>query len=405
MPTSETPTAVSLAQWAAALTPTPSDLDLAQTALVDTVAVAVAAADHPLMRVIADLPAAARWAAQAHVLDFDDLHLSSTTHINAVCVPAAIAVDGDARTYLSGAGVMARLGMALGWNHYSRGWHATSTSGPVAAAVVAAIALGLDVDQMAMAMALSVSNCGGVQRSFGSDAKSIQVGLAVEAGIRAARLVAAGATADVRALDSWLHLVSGPPFVDAIDESAAIPGGLAVKTYPCCYALQRPIACAGEVAKYLDPDQVVRINIWLTESAVQPLVHHRPSTGLEAKFSLEHALAVAVADEIPGFASFTDAAVRRPEIHRLTRSVTAHVTAGGPGLLDDTVRIEVVTTDGQSHVGEMGVPPGAPARPLTAQQIAHKVRDCAGDRADDVLSIDWDHPRGAAALFGGEVCR
>ena len=34
-----------------------------------------------------------------------------------------------------------------------------------------------------MAMALSVSSAGGVERAFGSDAKGIQVGLAVDAGI------------------------------------------------------------------------------------------------------------------------------------------------------------------------------------------------------------------------------
>ncbi len=39
--------------------------------------------------VVAGLPAAARWAAQAHVLDYDDLHLPSTTHISTVCVPAS----------------------------------------------------------------------------------------------------------------------------------------------------------------------------------------------------------------------------------------------------------------------------------------------------------------------------
>ena len=76
------------------------------------------------------------------------------------------------------------------------GWHATSTTAPVAAATVAATAMGLDVRRTAMAMALSVSSAGGVQRAFGSDAKAIQVGLAVDAGLRAAQLVADGATVD-----------------------------------------------------------------------------------------------------------------------------------------------------------------------------------------------------------------
>lgn len=391
-------TAESLARWAVDAVPTPADVELAQIALIDTVAVAMAGADHPLTRLVAGLSPAARWSAQAHVLDYDDLHLPSTTHISTVCVPAAAAVGGDARAYLAGAGVMARLGAALGWDHYSRGWHATSTTAPMAAATVAAVAMGLDAERTATAIALAVSSAGGVQRAFGSDGKAIQVGLAVDAGIRAARLAAAGASADLRAVDAWLDLVSVPPYDLALDAAEMVPGGLAVKVYPCCYALQRPIACAAEIGRDLDPAGVDRIEIWLTESAVQPLVHHRPTSGLEAKFCLEHALAVGAVDGFAGFDSFSDASVHRPEVARLTRAVTVHLAPGGNGLLEDVVRVALVTTDGTTHTGEIDIPPGAPGRPVTRDQLAQKVRDCVGDRTDTVLSAGWDD---IAALFEG----
>src|SRR5690606_41095782 len=93
------------------------------------------------------LPSAARWSAVGHVLDFDDLHLPSTAHICVVCVPAALAVGGDARAYLAGAGVVARLGTRLGWQHYASGWHVTCTAGAPAAAAGAAVALGLAQEQ------------------------------------------------------------------------------------------------------------------------------------------------------------------------------------------------------------------------------------------------------------------
>ena len=135
------------------------------------------------------MPDGARWAVAGHVLDFDDLHMPSTTHVSVVCVPTALATDGGgARAYLAAAGVMARLGTALGWRHYSAGWHATCTAGAPAAAAGAAVALGLPAERIAAAMALAVPAAGGVQRAFGTDAKSLQVGFAVEAGIRAARL-------------------------------------------------------------------------------------------------------------------------------------------------------------------------------------------------------------------------
>ncbi len=389
MPADVRTTAQSLARWACEAVPGPADFELARIALIDTVAVAIAGADHPLTDLVAQLPPAARWAAQAHVLDYDDLHLPSTTHISTVCVPAAAATGGTARAYLAGAGVMARLGAALGWNHYSRGWHATSTTAPMAAAAVAATARGLDVERTAAAIALAVSSAGGVQRAFGSDGKAIQVGLAVDAGIRASELAARGASADLRVVDTWLDLVSQPPFDLALDSAEIVPGGLAVKVYPCCYALQRPIACAAELASGLDPREVDSIDVWLTESAVQPLVHHRPTSGLEAKFCLEHALAVGVIDGFAGFDSFSDESVHRPEVARLTRNVTVHLTPGGTGLLDDVVRVSLVTADGRTHSGEIDIPPGAPGRPVTGDQLAQKVRDCVGDRADAVLSADW----------------
>ena len=62
---------------------------------VDTVAVAAAASEHPVAELARQLGREGRWAALAHVLDFDDLHMESTTHVSAVCVPAALAAGWD----------------------------------------------------------------------------------------------------------------------------------------------------------------------------------------------------------------------------------------------------------------------------------------------------------------------
>src|SRR6185436_20203445 len=163
-----TTTAHTLAEWATAYEPSAEDLALADRALLDTLAVAVAAAARaqPAAALLAPLGAAGRWAALAHVLDFDDLHLPSTAHVSAVCVPVALACGGDARAFLAGAGTMARLGAALGWPHYGAGWHASCTAGAPAAAVTAARALGLDAERTAAALALAVPAAGGVQRAF-----------------------------------------------------------------------------------------------------------------------------------------------------------------------------------------------------------------------------------------------
>src|SRR5436305_14839679 len=87
--------AEALASWAIELDPTADDLPLARRALLDTIAVAYAARQHPVRPRLAALGEAGGWPALAHGLDFDDLHPRSTAHISAVRVPAALARGGD----------------------------------------------------------------------------------------------------------------------------------------------------------------------------------------------------------------------------------------------------------------------------------------------------------------------
>jgi 2-methylcitrate dehydratase PrpD len=390
-----TPVAEALARWAADLVPGPQDLTLADRALLDTVAVALAARDHRVTALAAGLPEGARWAVAGHLLDFDDLHMPSTAHVSVVCVPAALATGGGAPAYLAAAGVMARLGTALGWRHYAAGWHATCTAGALASAAGAAVALGLDADQIATAMALAIPAAGGVQRAFGTDAKSLQVGFAVDGGIRAAGLAAAGAHADITALDAWLKLVGGDPA--AVDTSGpAVPDGLAIKMYPCCYALQRPISALSEIADGLAAEDVRRIVLRTPEATVQPLIHHRPVTGLQGKFSLEYAAAAALLDRCPGFASFTDDAVTRPAALRLAGLVETELSPGGSWLLDGELDAEIHAADGSVTAIRQQFPPGSPARPPSASQLQAKLADCV--RGLDTDPASWTFSNAADLL-------
>jgi 2-methylcitrate dehydratase PrpD len=384
--------ALMLGQWAHGLTPTGEDLALADRSLLDTVAVTLAARDHPVTKIAATLSEAGRWGAAGHVLDFDDLHMPSTTHISAVCVPTALATNGGARAYLAAAGAMARLGTALGWPHYSAGWHATCTAGAPAAAAGAAVALGLDAERIATAIALAVPAAGGVQRAFGTDAKSLQVGFAVEAGLRAAALAEAGASADHTALDEWLLLVRGD--ATALDLSGpAVPDGLAIKMYPCCYALQRPIAALADLAEAagLDAASVRRIELRTPAATVVPLIHHRPDTGLQGKFSLEYAAAAALLDRYPGFASFTDEAVRRDDARRLVEIVETELEPGGDWLLDGELHAKLQDGNGAVHHTVLRHPPGSPARPPSADQLAAKLADCTSGLDTDWTTWTWQN--------------
>lgn len=392
-----TDSALALAEWATTLQPTERDLELADAALLDTVAVGCAAVREPILGKVAHLDEGARWAVACHILDFDDLHMPSTTHISTVCVPAALATNGGAAAYLAGAGVMARLGTMLGWGHYSAGWHATATTGVIAAAVVASAAAGADADRTARAISLAVSSSGGVQRAFGTDAKSVQVGLCIDSGIRAAALAGAGVSADLRALDDWLELV-GATGERAWPSTPAVPDGLAVKMFPCCYALQRPIQAVSALRAQagIDPADVRSVRVATPAATVRPLIHHRPKTGLEGKFSLEYAIATALLDPHQGFAAFTDEAVLRPEAQRIIETVETSLSDEGDWLLYGSFAVEVELQDGTVHHASLDYPLGSPRRPVARAGLLEKAADCLRGTGLSPDELSWG--TGAQAL-------
>jgi 2-methylcitrate dehydratase PrpD len=384
------PLALELGHWAATRTSSSGDGELADAALIDTVCVALAAREQPVAEMAAVLGSPGQWAAMAHALDYDDLHLPSTSHISAVCVPAALAHGGGSAAYLAGAGVMARIGTLLGWRHYDAGWHTTATAGVFGAAAGAAVSLGLSAEQTSAAIALSVSAAGGVQRAFGSDAKPLQVGMAVRAGVAAAELAARGARPDLTAFDAWLDQVN-PSGGDALDGPEAVPGGLAVKIFPCCYALQRPIFAVREICRgrRIAPDAVLAAEVRAPLSTVKPLIHHRPTDGAQGKFSLEYGVAAALLDGFPGQWSFSDVAVRRTAAQELLPRVSFLAGEPGGGLLDGECEIALELADGDVLRAAIDVPEGAPGRPPSPGVLAEKGAGCLSGLDLAVSDIDW----------------
>jgi 2-methylcitrate dehydratase PrpD len=399
------PRANALAAWATQLAPTEEELELARRSLLDTLAVARAARAEHLTDIARELGAGGQLAVAAHVLDYDDLHIPSTSHVSAVCVAAALAAGGDARAYLAGAGVMARLGEQLGFGHYEAGWHATCTAGAPAAAVAAGVAAGLDSERLATAIALAIPAAGGNHQAFGTHAKALQVGFAVDAGMRAAALAAAGASADPAALDRWLTLVGGGDSPLPAD-GPAVPGGLAIKLFPCCYALQRPIHAAIEAlaGEQLQHEQIAAVLVSAPEATLTPLVHHRPQSGLQGKFSLEYALSACLLDGRPGLASFTDSAVARPTAQAILRRVEVSGQPGDGGLLSGEVTVEIRLHDGGRRYAAVTLPPGAPTRPPTESELASKLADCAGSDAAALAALTWERAAvEAPALIAGHA--
>ena len=125
---------------------------------------------------------------------------------------------------------------------YDRGWHPTAVCGAVGAAVAAARLLGADAET---AGALAALRAGGLRAAFGSDSKSIQVGLAAadRRDRRAARGAGATAPAD-RIAAAWREAYGGE--CGATTPADAIARNW-IKAWPCCLQTHGAIECAERV--------------------------------------------------------------------------------------------------------------------------------------------------------------
>ena len=71
----------------------------------------------------------------------------------------------------------------------------------------------------------------------------------------------------------------------------------------------------------LKPAEIARITAAISRTHSVILRNHAPQTGLEAKFSMEFAMAAAVIARRASLGEYTDAFVRRPEVQELMRKV------------------------------------------------------------------------------------
>jgi 2-methylcitrate dehydratase PrpD len=338
----------------------------------------------------------------AHALDYDDVALRG--HPSTVLVPAILAEaehlgssGSDMITaYVAGYETWAELFRRDSGLLHQKGWHPTGLYGAVGAAAACAKLRKLDAEKSAIAIALGASQSAGLMSNFGTMTKPFHAGKAAHAGIMAARLAAAGFTANTDALEhpqGFLHAVSPTGTEDRLGESRAggewaiLSQGLGIKKYPTCYCTHRAIDCVLDLVanRPIEADEVETITVSLSDYFATVLRNHRPDTGLAAKFSIEFCMASGIIAQRVGLRELTDGFVQRPDIQALMRKVEIVTTAAYDPEMPGAAAQDQVTVklaNGQVLAGEpVARATGHPSRPLTEQQIYEKFADCldAGD--------------------------
>jgi 2-methylcitrate dehydratase PrpD len=322
----------------------------------------------------------------AHTLDYD--HFG---HQSAVMVPCVLAVGETKRVsgrelieaYIVGVEVSTLLAKAMSEEAQEIGLHPAGLCGTLGAAAAAAKILHLTLAQIQIALGIAASVTSGLSQNFGTMVKPLHLGNAARNGIMAAELASIGFTANPNILDQRGGFFSELKAEEVRETHGKsfrfLQPGIAFKAYPCPYSSQRAVDAVIKIAERhnVAPGDVTEIGCAAAPNTFRVLIHHRPTTGLEAKFSLEYLLAAGMAFKTISEECFDAKHVDDPMMRGLlekVRCIDAPLERGTPGEGPVTVQVKTRAAVFEETVSYA---PGHPKNPLSWDQLAAKYRACA----------------------------
>lgn len=321
----------------------------------------------------------------SHVFDFDDTHLKTVIHPAAPVVPAILALSEQravsGKEFLNalvlGVEVECRIGNAVYPAHYDRGWHITGTAGVFGSAAASGKLLGLSEQQMVWALGLAAAQPVGLREMFGSMTKSFHPGRAAQNGLTAAHLAArnfTSAAAGIEGKSGWANVLSTTQQYGEITEHHG-------KTYEILFNTYKPFACGIVIHPTIDAciqirqehklsaGQIARVDLRVHPLVLELTGKKTPQTGLESKFSVYFAAALAIVRGSAGVRDFSDENARDPIIVSLRDRVTATVD---PSIKEHQVRAIVTTKDGRTVDKFVEHVVGSLERPMSDKDLEAK---------------------------------
>lgn len=332
------------------------------------------------------------WGALGNILEMDDVDKRALLHAGPVVIPAALATaerrEASANALLDaivrGYEAMIRVGRAVGPDHY-RHWHNTATCGPFGAAAAAASLVQLDAEKTAEALGLAGTQASGlwqVRHEPQSHAKQLHTARAAHAGLFAAELVSAGFV-------GLKSIFEGPQGFFAATCGGADPEGImqfernaawalfeaSFKPWPACRHAHAAIDAGIALRNSgVEAESIANGIIRVYRDAVTFCDKPEPDDALSAKFSLQHAVAVALLSGSPTLGDFEGEGLARRDVKELRgrfvvvedRSLSARYPARFGAAIDLTMR------DGARRCIEIADALGDPENPMADEMIRVK---------------------------------
>ena len=338
----------------------------------------------------------------AHILDWDDTLLPARLHLSATLVPALLATGeteaASGRELVAalaiGFEIQARLADAISPMMPERGWHGTGIVGGIGVAAAVSRLIGSSQGQTTHAMGIAGTAAAGLVTTFGSMAKALNIGRAAAAGVQSAQLAARGFTSHPDLLDAgnFLRMYDDAPRMDHLGVGlgsswAVLENGY--KPYPCGVVAHAVIDAMLQLRADAPPgDAPTTIRLTVSPETIRLMGNRSPATGLEAKFSVAYAAAVAWVDGHVLPAAFDDATVADPAYQALVRTVRVDPS---DSVAQDEAICEVRTASGWTGTAHVEHARGTRARPLDDLELRDKFRaacEVGGvDRADKLIDV------------------
>lgn len=413
-----------------------SDMQAAALFVLDTVSCALGALNTEPARMLKAVapPEAGDTARRAfylggltHILEMDDLHRESVVHPGCAVIPAAWAIADERnlgsraflQAVLAGYEACCRIGMSVGKAHY-RVWHNTSTCGPFGSAMAAAALIGLSEDQTVWALGNAGTQSSGLWEFLAASAmsKHLHTARAAESGLLAALLAQEGFTGADRILEGEKGFYAGlctDSDPAAVTAEPARPWELqrtSIKPWPCCRhthpAIDAAIALHGELGG-AGVAKVAKVTVGAYRAALDVCDRPSPDDPYGAKFSLQHCVAVALADGAVVQSSFDAQARERVADARARVALTLgpEIDAAYPNAWGAEVSLE--TADGRTLRMLRREAKGDPENPVTAEELSVKAQALLVDGGmtageaqrfiATILGLTEDRPMGELGLF------
>jgi 2-methylcitrate dehydratase PrpD len=340
-----------------------------------------------------------------HADDYDDTQLATAkdriygllTHPTVPVLPPAFALCEAGRrsgqdlmlAYHVGVEVECKIAEAIAPRHYDDGFHTTGTIGTFGSVAACAKLRGLDARQTTYALGIAATEGGGFRDNFGSMTKPFHAGHAAENGTVAADLAALGWTAadDILEAPRGFFQAAGGGFdphaiVGLLGKPWTLASpGVSIKPHPSG-SLSHP--AMGEMVRlirdnHIKAADVSKVELGANHAMTTSLLHHHPTTGLQAKFSMEFCLSILLVEGKAGLVEYQDAVVQRADVQDMIKRVSFYVDpeAEHAGLDKMTSLLKIHLKGGKVLAGRAEFAKGSPANPMSYDEVADKFRGCA----------------------------